>query len=419
MRPHDPAQSLRSGGEMIRQATREDIMELADLWSRSFPGERTVEQRARQLETGGVFGGIDTAYLSVRDGRVMGAFRAYALNQYMHETQYRMLGLAAVAVDETMRRHGVGRELCEAAIGIARARGDVISALYPFRPSFYNALGWGLAGKLLSYRFRPESLVRVRNEPVRRAGSDDYPAIAACYSRVAQQSNGLIVRTPRIWRQHLEATATHIYITGDDRVRGYVVVHHGRARSPDHRPLFIHEMIAEDENTYSALLGWISAQRDMWRVVQYDATPDELFDHRLSEPRPPGYRPSRFLWNPIARVVRGPMLRVLDVRKAVEQRVRWGAASPMRFTLEISDPLVPDNEGPFELDFDGSTVRVGGGNGNRPTLSTDAATFAQIFAGELRVVEAIRLGTAVCDGDKSSIDALFCADRCFRFLDEF
>jgi predicted N-acetyltransferase YhbS len=94
---------------MIRSAEHDDIAQLAGLWARAFPGERTVEQRIAHLETGGVFGGIETAWIAERAGRTVGAFRAYALTQHMHGAEHRMMGLAAVAVDETARRRGVGR----------------------------------------------------------------------------------------------------------------------------------------------------------------------------------------------------------------------------------------------------------------------------------------------------------------------
>src|SRR5215211_6902802 len=127
---------------MIRRAERDDIQALAELWARSFPGERSVEQRIRQLETGGVFGGIEATFLADVGGRMAGAFRAYALTEHLHGCAYPMMGLGAVAVDETARRRGIGRQLCLEAINIARERGDVLSVLYPFRPAFYEAHGW-------------------------------------------------------------------------------------------------------------------------------------------------------------------------------------------------------------------------------------------------------------------------------------
>jgi predicted acetyltransferase len=408
---HDPA--------MIRPAEHSDIRDLAGLWARAFPGERSIEQRVRHLETGGVFGGIETAWIAHRSDRIAGAFRAYALTQHLHGTAFRMMGLAAVAVDETARRRGVGRELCEYAIRAARDRGDVLSMLYPFRPAFYHALGWGMTGELHAYRFRPESLGVVgRGAIVMHAGADDAAAIAACYERVTVDLNGMIARTPRIWRSHLEGDAIHTYITGGDAVRGYMIVRFGRAAVPDDKPLFVHEIVAVDRDAYEALLGWIAAQRDSWRIIHYEASPDERFEHRLSDPRTPGFHPARYLWAPVARVIRGPMMRVLDTRAAIEKRVRWGPAAPVRFGLHLLDEIVPENEGPFAVEYDGSRAVVKRGTA-RPQLRMPVATFAQVFAGELSVCEALNLNLAECDGDAAAIDSLFRVQTCFRLLDEF
>jgi predicted acetyltransferase len=374
----------------------------------------------RHLETGGVFGGVDTAWLAERDNRVVGAFRAYSLTQHMHGTAWRMLGLAAVAVDETARRGGLGRDLCVHAIRIGRERGDVLSVLYPFRPDFYHSLGWGYVGEMYAHRFRPESLAaRATIAAVRRATADDIAAIGACYARVARDSNGLITRTTRIWRSHLEGDGTHVYVTGTRGITGYVIVRYGRAHSPDRRPLHVREIVAEDQHSYDALVAWIASQRDSWRIVQYDASRDERFDLRLVEPRPPGFRTARYLWTPVARVIRGPMLRVLDVQAALEQRAQWRSGTPVRFTLSVSDDLVPENRGPFLVDFNGDRVAVERGSTTGFALRCTAPLFAQIFAGELTVAEGMSLGGAEATGDVSAIDALFRTARCFRLLDEF
>jgi predicted acetyltransferase len=403
---------------MIRRAERDDIQALAALWTRAFPGERSLEQRIRQLETGGVFGGIEATWLAEMGGRMAGAFRAYSLTEHLHGCAYPMMGLGAVAVDETVRRRGIGRQLCIEAINIARDRGDVLSVLYPFRPAFYEALGWGHVGELHAFRFRPESLQRARADEVLRAGPDDTSAVAACYARVAAATNGLIARTPRIWRQHLEGDTTHAYLTGAPRVEGYLIARFSRGSVPDERSLYIDELVAETHEAYAALLGWIAAQRDAWRVILYDATPDEHFEHRLADPRPPGFRSARYLWAPVYRAIRGPMLRVLEVPAAVERRARWGPVAPLRFGLEVIDDVVPENTGPFVVDFDGRRANVTRGAA-RPALRTSARGFAQLFAGELQLTDAIRLDLAEVSGDASTIGALFRTDSCFRLLDEF
>jgi predicted acetyltransferase len=413
----------RLGEHMIRSAERSDINELADLWARAFPGERTVAQRIAQLEMGGVYGGIETAWLAERAGRMVGAFRAYALTQHVHGGEYRMMGLAAVAVDETARRRGVGGELCRHAVHIARERGDVLSVLYPFRPAFYEALGWGTVGELHVYRFRPESLVVTGEDDVRRAAAEDSAGIASCYADVARASNGMIRRTARIWRQHLDAAGVQAYVTGGGSVDGYALVRFGRGASPDERPMYVRELVATDGRAYGALLGWIAAQRDAWRIVIYEATPDERFVHRLADPRSPGFQNVRNLWAPVARVVRGPMLRLLDVTRALQERSRWGPARPLQFRLHVTDAIVPENDGLFAVDFDGDRVSVrrasGADGGSGPLLRMPVHVLAQLWAGEFRVMEAVALGRAQADGDVSGVDTLFRTGRCFRLLDEF
>jgi hypothetical protein len=84
----------------------------------------------------------------------------------------------------------------------------------------------------------------------------------------------------------------------------------------------------------------------------------------------------------------------------------------------VDDPLVPENRGPFHVEYDGCRCTVSRGR-TTPLLRAPAPVLAQVFAGELRVMEAVRMRLAEADGDLSAIDALFRTDSCFRLLDEF
>lgn len=404
---------------MIRAATRDDIRELAELWARAFPGLRTVEDRIAALETGGVYGGVETCWIAEDAGRTVGAFRGYRLRQHMHGATLGMMGLAAVAVDETYRRRGLGRRLCEVAIRAGRERGDVLSVLYPFRPAWYEALGWGSTGALHAFRFRPESLRSY--EPagaIRRATPADLDDVAAVYRRFAEAANGPIRRTRRIWDQQLSGDTVQVYVAGDTHATGYAVLRLGRTASPEDRPVYVRELVADDHRALEGLLGWICEQQDAWRVVHYDAAPDEHFAHRLHDPRTPGFSPHRHGWAPAARLVGGPMLRLLDVTQALQARLRWGPAAPLRFGIEVRDSIVPENDGEFVVEYDGGRATVTRGSA-RPLLRLPVSVLAQVYAGELRVADALMLGRATHDGDLAAVDSLFRTDRCFRLLDEF
>jgi predicted acetyltransferase len=411
-------------------AKRDDIPELATLWAHAFPGERTVAERMRQLAEGGAYGDLEDIRLLREGGRVVAACRLYRMRQHLGGALLPMMGLAAVAVAPQWRRRGAGRELCAAALREARDRGDVLSVLYPFRPSYYRALGWAMVGELHRYRFRPESLLAEEAAPLRLAENDDVAGIAACYASHAAASHGPIERGPAAWKHHLgQPRTTAFVLERDGAVRGYLLARYGRGAARERRVLEIRELVASSPTYTDRMLGWVRAQRDLWRLVQYDAAPDEHFAHRLAEPRPPGFRPARELWDPVARVIRGPMLRVLDVEAALRARRCWGDAGAASFTVELLDRELPENEGPWEVRLGGagSGAEVGRTEGGRggpargagTRLSTDATGFAAILGGELGVAVAVRLGLAEAAGDVAALDRAFRAPAAFRLYDEF
>jgi predicted acetyltransferase len=409
-----------SDAATFRQAQRRDIPRLAELWAHAFPGERSVEDRVRQLEAGGVYGGVDQAWYTELDGRLAGAFRGYRLTQYLHGTPLPMLGVAAVAVGAHARRRGLGAAICRHAIAIGRERGDLVSVLYPFRPDFYYRLGWGMVGVLDHHRFHTASLpVTVERPEVRLAAAGDLPAVRACYERVARTSHGLVQRTERTWNNHLTPPQRHVFVLGDAAgVRGYLLLTYGRSPTAQERPLVIHELVAESGGAYEALLSWISLQRDEWPIATYDALPEERFDLRLQEPRAPRFRAARTLWAPTARRIRGPMLRVLDVARALQAPRAWPQAEPCRFTLRVTDAEVPENEGPWQVTQEGGVVACER-TSKAPELELGAAEFAQLYVGEISVRDALALGRATCRVDSQPIDALFRSERTLRVLDEF
>ncbi|HEX7120691.1 MAG TPA: GNAT family N-acetyltransferase [Longimicrobiales bacterium] len=408
----------------IRNAEPSDAQALAALWTVAFPGRRTAADRVRQLETGIPYGGIESAYIAEERGRLIGAFRAYRLTEWIAGSPLPMLGLAAVATAPDARRRGVGRALCRHAIRLGRGRGDVVSVLYPFRPSFYHGLGWGLVGELHAYRFAPDALPEhVEAAGVRPAGAGDRDEITACYARVAERSNGPIDRDARAWAHHLDPPGVYAFVFEDDVVRGYLTAHFARRRDARGATLRVRELVAEDETARRGLLGWISAQRDAFREVRYDARPDERLDLLLSDPRPPRHGAVRPLWFPVAGRTRGPMLRVLDVPAALAARRHWGGPPGVGLTLEIEveDEEAPGNRGPWEVAIEerGARVHPRRGGGYDARLAIGAAAFAQVYAGELTPRDAARLGLARIDGAADALERAFRLPMPFWLGDEF
>ena len=405
----------------IRPAREEDKRPIAELWMHAFPGERTLEERMRSLEDGKPYGGLDITFAVDLRGRVVGAFKAYKMAQSLNGTLMPMMGLAAVAVSPDGRRRGIGKSMCRYALMAARERGDYLSVLYPFRPAFYRSLGWGLAGELHSYRFRPESLSPDDHSlSVRMATLTDHDAIAACYDRVARGSNGLILRTPYVWKDLFRDPATHAVVYEQGGITGYAVITYGRASSREQRPLWIRELITESHAAYCGILGWFSEQRDLWREIRYDARVDELFALRLNDPRPPGERHARTLWDPVARIIRGPMFRIVNVQEALARRT-YDADIELTLRLSVFDAEIDENRGECRVVFQNGRAEIGPwSNGKADAeLSTSIASLSQIFAGEMSATQATRMGGTELKGNASAVDRLFATKEKFWLMDEF
>lgn len=338
----------------IREAEEADVGPLAELWALSFPGERTVAERVDALRSGGPFGGLETCRIAESGGRVAGAFRLYELTLHLFGRAIPTLGVAAVAVAPEFRRRGLGAAMCRAALRIGRERGDLFSALYPFRVDFYARMGYALAGSFHRYRFPPASLPLFDGwDRVVRLPRDERGArLAALHEALLPRSHGMAARSGKGW---VFLDAEDVIAVGvpasDDGVglSGYMIVESGPDRSGAGAALRVRELLAAEPDAYRALLGWISAQRDQWRTVTYDALPGERLEQVLTHPRLPGSGRSRGLWFSAATILRGPMVRILDV-PALLERLGWEAGS----ALGIHDPELPENSGRWTMTEDGS-----------------------------------------------------------------
>jgi hypothetical protein len=72
-----------------------------------------------------------------------------------------MAGIAGVATHPLARRQGLVRRLLTQLLGEMRDSGHVVSALYPFRPSFYERFGYAGLPKSRRVTFSPAALGRL------------------------------------------------------------------------------------------------------------------------------------------------------------------------------------------------------------------------------------------------------------------
>lgn len=381
------------------------IPDLARLVAHSFPGaQRTPEWWTEQLRTPLYGGGADTAFVAESEGRAVGLLQLHRLRQWVGGEALDVAGIGTVTISPTHRRRGIAAELMTQALHAARDRGDVASALYPFRTSFYRDLGFGQAGDVLQYQVPPgalhDSAARDSDDSARvelvedAAGRD---AVLELYNRWAATQTGQLVRGQRVW-EHLCTAPGRVLVTCGD---GYALVTYRTDLPPERRYLDVDELVWTTPAARRTLHGWLASLGDQWQQLLLRALPSHRLGDWLSEPRlPRGSAPGWSLWEPAATLLAGPMFRLIDVQAA------WALRSvvpspPALLKLELTDAQIEDNAGSWTLVVEDGRVQFertpAQSRGSVPVLRTDVSTLSRMYIGAVTATAAVNAGLAACD----------------------
>jgi predicted acetyltransferase len=347
---------------------------LARLWATAFAGSRSAADRAAELETGtGKYGGLESCWVGELEGRRVGALRSYRMEMYLWGEPVPVQGLAALATMPDARRQGIGAHLCREGMSVGREAGLELSVLYPYRADFYRRQGYTLAGELHRYVLPPAEFPRF---PEGRAARVVAPARATellppFYEALRPRVQGLIRRGSGLW-SFLDPAPVDpplvVVVPGpsEEGIRGYLVADLEPNSVPARATLRVREALAADLSAHRALLGWISLQRDQWGRVLYDALPGEHLERLLGHPRRDRSRGARGggLWFPSATLLRGPMLRVLNVEAILGRAGLQAGAS-----VAVHDAALSANSGVWRGERGGRVVRQ--------PLSSDGAAAAR------------------------------------------
>ncbi|MCY1140072.1 GNAT family N-acetyltransferase [Actinoplanes sp. Pm04-4] len=91
-------------------------------------------------------------------GRALACAASLRMRQNVRGQVHDMAGIASVASHPSARRRGLVRGVLERLLRVARDEGSTVSALYPFRPSFYARFGYVGTPRHRIATFPPEGL---------------------------------------------------------------------------------------------------------------------------------------------------------------------------------------------------------------------------------------------------------------------
>lgn len=346
-----------------RFATHAEIEEVARLVAHGFPGPtRPPSWWQEQLRSPLHGGGAETLFIGELAGRTVAACQLHALRQWIGGVGLAVAGVGTVAISLTRRRLRLGGELMTAALRAAHGRGDVAAALYPFRTSFYENLGFGRAGQAVQYQIRTDSLPD-SEERLRIELLEDDASLAealALYNEWATRQTGQLERGGRLWSDMISTPGRAVagYRALDGRLAGYALVTCRTDLPRRDRFLEVEELVWTSPYARAGLFAWLASLGDQWERLLIRALPSQQLGEWIREPRlPHGSAPLWGLWEPAATLLMGPMFRILDVRAAWSQR-RVAHDTALSVLLDVRDPQLPHNDGRWQLDLEAGAVHV-------------------------------------------------------------
>lgn len=367
----------------FRPAEEADLERLIEVHTSAFPDPRGRDARHRNF-TANALARLDDLVVAERGGVLVGHGFLSALEVHVAGRIVPVGGVATLGVAPEARGAGVGGALLARLHAISEARGDALTMLYAFRHGYYARHGYGPTRPYQRLAFAPESVPRAWRRPgVRAATAADAQAIEALWERGARRGVGALARPASLWlRLHLDERRVTLLAE-----RGYVAWELAQAEPHAETRMLVHELVAEDDDTARALLAAIGAQAGQVRAVELALPWDAPLAMALvdADRARPG---TAHVEHALGAIVAGPMLRVADVRRAVELRAL---------------------DAPLTVECEGTRVDVRGGG---PLLRAGRGALASVLYGGLLPSEARALDLAAGDApdDPFRLPAFFNPD---------
>jgi predicted acetyltransferase len=299
--------------------------------------------------------------IAVVDEQPLATLASHEMTQNVRGTVLPMGGVAGVASMPAGRRRGLVRQLFERLFGMYREAGMAISALYPFRDSFYERLGYASLPMARFLTVNPEALVPlVRHEMPGHceqvAMKDGFEEWRGFLERYQAQTHGFALKHVTNARRWRDDNAWWVAFARDDagEIAGamtYKITGYGEK-------LIAGTFYAMSMLGRYQLLDWVGRHADQVKEAIIEVRPDDFPETWFRDLQATVRTDVEHAWP-------GPMARVVDVAG-----LGGIGAGEGEVAVEIHDALCPWNDGVFTFRGEGGRLAVtpGGESTSRITI---------------------------------------------------
>jgi predicted acetyltransferase len=295
--------------------------------------------------------------------------------------------VATVVMNETLRA--------------ARERGFVVSALMPFRGSFYEKFGYGFVERRQEWTLPMGVLPKGDFGDVRFCRAEDVNDVVRFKQRVTERGHGDIERSRGLWEHYLKvADGGHVVVerAPGGAIRSFMAFEHAHdPAGPD--TVRVWEAIYEDVPALLRQLHFLASLRDQYSEVKLTLPADLRLNLLLAETQMT-HRANRNHPTPEARPFNRMQVRVLDHAKLLAAMrmpddVKGSAVVAVR---EVEGPVAK-----FKVEIEGGRATARQTDAS-PQIELPDRVWAPLVLGDLAASEAHRLG--LLTGEAPALAAL-------------
>ncbi|MHA1770515.1 MAG: GNAT family N-acetyltransferase [Candidatus Thorarchaeota archaeon] len=370
---------------MIRRGTPEDADEFVDLALYAYGFPETQRERIKS-----VFAGVFREFECVEvDGHPVAIARMIPFEQNVRGSWKKMGGLAMVASAPEHRGEGNVRRLVTKMLEDLRIDGYAVSCLYPFKDTFYMALGYVKMPQWGQLELDPKDLAMTRcpsgytleRISTSAAAADIWKKI---HAEVVQQYHGSVRRSDARWNELIARSQQKVVIVRGPRgdpegIMLYSIKGYGHEFTwVEEGTISVSEMLWTTLAARDALLSFIFSHRDQICQVRIPLTP---------------LTTDYYYWvhnthSPTVKMRMVHMARIVNVEEALN-----GMAVNIdgEVTIRISDAQLPGNTGTYLLKARAGTLTVERSNSSAEVDMTIEGITALMY-GTLSLRQIVALG---------------------------
>jgi predicted acetyltransferase len=325
-------------------------------------------------------------------GRLQGGLAVYRPRQWFGGRALPMGAIAAVGVKPELRGGGVAFALMSEIVREMRATGTPLSALYASTSRLYRKVGYEHAGSSTVFEISTQHLGAVRaGEPLHAIDPGDHARMRPLHDAEARETNGLLERPPGMWTRVSRKRDGDVfaYLTGPESDPTGYVLYEQSEDDQDRLCLRVRDWVARTPGSRSAMLRLFAGHRSLKGLLRWRGPALDPWLMLLPEQETKALAIERWL------------LRINDVAGALEGR-GYPPDLEEALELEVTDEIVPENNGAFRVEVSGGTSRVTRG-GAGPGIRLSVRALAPLYSSFHRAEELAALGWI--EGDRAQLRA--------------